>query len=537
MTGASELKQQVRKLATLVALASVLTSCVATPAPARSGPAPAAGARSAARWPPIDVDWAHDAVGYEIFVRSFSDSDGDGVGDLRGVIERLDLLNDGDPATSDDLGVDLLWLMPTFSSPSYHGYDVVDFDTVNPQYGTRQTLQQLVAAAHRRGMRVLLDLPLNHTSDRHPWFVDAATSPTSHHRDWYLWRSDDPGWGQPWNAGARSWHRAGSGYYYGLFWGGMPDLNWSNGEVRSAIADSMLRWLDLGVDGFRLDAVRHLVESGPGSGQSDASATHRHLRELAARLAVRRSDVLLIGEIWADAATIAPYYGAAGEPELGATYDFPLASAIVDGVRDRQAQPLADALQTIIQCYPVGAVDITFVDNHDQVRLASQLGDDDAGLRQAAALLLTLPGTPFIYYGDEIGQRNGPTGDDEDKRRPLAWANVASQRADPTSLLSLYRQLIRLRQRWQPLRRGTTEVLVGMPHGDAVLALQRRAGEQRLLVLHNLTDQPAEAGPFLIEATAVRPLWTSAPSAEPMAVLGAIGVLLPPRASGVWLIE
>lgn len=548
MAGASELGHRVsgQRTRSAVALLPVLPLVGALAAACSTGHSPTAVAPNAAKPVPVLVpaslparacDWAHDAIGYEIFVRSFFDSDGNGSGDLRGVIDKLDYLNDGNPATDDDLGVDLLWLMPTFPSPSYHGYDVTDFDAVNSEYGTRETLRELVDLAHRRHMRVLLDLPLNHTSDRHPWFVDAATASTSAHRRWYLWRSDDPDWGQPWNRGAATWHRAGDSYYYGLFWGGMPDLNWGNRQVRDAIVDVMLNWLDLGVDGFRLDAVRHLVETGPGSGQADASDTHRHLSELAGRLAARRPDVLLIGEIWADAAAIAPYYGTAAAPELGATFDFSLAAAIVDGVRDRQARPLVDALQQINQRYPAGAIDVTFVDNHDQVRLASQLGDDGAGLRQAAALLLTLPGTPFIYYGDEIGQRNGPTSDDEDKRRPLAWASIASQRADPTSLLSLYRQLIRLRQSSSPLRRGTTEVLTGMPHGDAVLALLRRQGGQRLLVLHNLTDRPVEAGPFLIEATALRPLWTSVPVDDPMAVAGAISVLLPPRASGVWVLE
>jgi glycosidase len=340
----------------------------------------------------------------------------------------------------------------------------------------------------------------------------------------------------------------------------MPDLNWGEAAVRSAIAEAMLRWLDLGVDGFRLDAVRHLVETGPGAGQSDAGATHGHLRELAARLAARRPYALLLGEIWADAATIARYYGSTEQPELGATFDFPLAGAMVGGLLDRDARPLAEALRAIARRYAPSAVDVTFLDNHDQIRLATQLGADDAALRQAAALLLTLPGTPFIYNVDEIGQRNGPTSDDEDKRTPLAWsagpgvgftsgtpwhtpapgserANIFSQRGDPSSLLSLYRQLIRLRQQWRPLRRGTTEILPGTERSRSVLALLRSEGGQRLLVLHNLANQTVEAGPFLIEARSARPLWTSAPIDEPMVVAGAIGVALPARSSSVWLLE
>jgi len=179
---------------------------------------------------PLDT-WANGAVFYEVFVRSFQDSDGDGKGNLRGLTARLDYLNDGDPVTDGDLGVDAIWLMPIFPSPSYHGYDVVDNEQVNPDYGTLADLNALVAAAHARGIKVILDLVVNHTGAGHPWFQDSISSATAAHRDWYVWSPFDPGWKQPWGPifGASTWHHRPNpsvpGWYYSVFWSGMPDLD------------------------------------------------------------------------------------------------------------------------------------------------------------------------------------------------------------------------------------------------------------------------------------------------------------------------
>jgi glycosidase len=217
-------------------------------------------------------------VFYEVFVRSFADGNGDGKGDLPGLIARLDYLNDGDPATSTDLGVDALWLMPVFASPSYHGYDVTDYEKVNPIYGTNADLERLLAEAHRRGMRVIVDLVLNHTSDQHPWFRDSASSPTAPKRDWYVWRADDPKWVQPWNEKQSVWHQHAGAWYYAIFWGGMPDLNYRTQAVREEAKRIARYWLSRGVDGFRLDAIRHLIETGPGDGQAGNPDTHAFLR-------------------------------------------------------------------------------------------------------------------------------------------------------------------------------------------------------------------------------------------------------------------
>ena len=252
--------------------------------------------------------WWDEAVGYEIFVRSFQDSDGDGVGDLTGLTQRLDSLNDGDPGTTDDLGVDLLWLMPITESPSYHGYDVTEYRTVDAEYGTAEDLQVFLDAAHARGLRVVTDLVMNHSSKQHPWFLDAATGPDAAHRDWYVWSDTFLDWDRPWGAGP-TWHRATSGWYYALFWEGMPDLDYRSPAVQAEMAAVALHWLELGVDGFRLDAARYLVETGPGDGQADTEPTHACWRGMAATVAAAHPDALLVGEVWTDSAIVGTYFG------------------------------------------------------------------------------------------------------------------------------------------------------------------------------------------------------------------------------------
>jgi glycosidase len=196
--------------------------------------------------PAASPDWARGAVFYEIFVRSFADSDGDGIGDLAGLTGRLDYLNDGDPGTAADLGVDALWLMPVFESPSYHGYDVVDYERIDREYGTLADFEKLLVEAHRRGIRVIVDLVMNHTSAQHPWFVESAASAASPRRDWYVWRSDDPGWTQPWGGTNPTWHERNGAFYYGVFWGGMPDLNFATPAVREEMKRLAKLWLDRG---------------------------------------------------------------------------------------------------------------------------------------------------------------------------------------------------------------------------------------------------------------------------------------------------
>lgn len=452
-------------------------------------------------------------IGYEIFVRSFQDSNGDGIGDLDGILQRLDYLNDGDPDTTSDLGITLLWLMPTFPSPSYHGYDVTDYRGVNSQYGTLEELEELVHQAHERGIKVILDLVMNHSSNQHPWFLDAATT-SGEHRNWYVWREEFVHWGQPWNAQGETWHSSGDSFYYGLFWSGMPDLNYENPAVVAAMKEAGRFWLqEVGIDGYRLDAVRYLVEAGDGEGMQDQPATLSLWKEFAADWRQQKSDVILIGEAWASNAVASQYRGE-GEG-LGLTFDFDLMEAIVSGIIAQDAQDIEGVLTRFCSQFPEGSGDATFLSNHDLVRLSSRLLENRASLELAAQLLMTLPGTPFVYYGQEIGMINGPQLKDEHKRLPMQWedsenggfttgtpwiplagnqaqVNVATQTADPESLLSLYRDLIRLRRNHPELARGGfAPVRATSKTQDDLWAFQRCLAATCVLVVVNLTETAA----------------------------------------------
>lgn len=508
------------------------------------------------------LDWARGAVFYEIFVRSFADSDGDGVGDLNGLTAKLDELNDGDPATTRDLGIEALWLMPVFESPSYHGYDTVDYEHIDREYGTDADFDRLLAEAHRRGIRVIVDLVMNHSSSQHPWFIDSASGPEAKHRNWYLWREDDPGWTQPWGGTNHTWHRVygrdTGPYYYGVFWGGMPDLNFAEPAVRAEMKRIARYWLERGVDGFRLDATRHLFADGDGERQNDRPETHVFLRELAAFVREVKPSAVLVGENWTDTPRIATYFGSdanrPGGDELPMNFNFPLAEAIVKAARSGTAEPVETVLADMARLYPVGALDAPFLTNHDQVRLATQLANDPHALRLAAAILLSLPGAPFLYYGEEVGLGNGTTEGDLAKRTPMPWdaqargfssgklwqplapgaetANVESQRSDSSSLLAHYRTWIRLRGDVPALARGSlTQLETAQP---SLLAWVRTTGTSRVLVAHNLGLEPARGGPWKLDAKAVLRL-----GGEGVATLTADGVqvTLPPYASAVFAVE
>ncbi|HEY6098060.1 MAG TPA: alpha-amylase family glycosyl hydrolase [Anaeromyxobacter sp.] len=533
-----------RRLAALAAAAILALACASRPR------APAVSTRPAGAAPD---GWWKDAVFYEVFVRSFKDSNGDGKGDLAGLVEKLDYLNDGDPATDTDLGVDALWLMPIFESPSYHGYDVKSYDRIDKDYGTSEDFDRLVAQAHRRGIRVVIDLVLNHTSEQHPWFSESARSPASPRRDWYVWSPTDPGWTQPWNRDQTTWYQRGDAWYYALFWSGMPDLNYRTPAVREESKRIARAWLARGVDGFRLDAVRHLVETGPGPGQSGSPETHAFLKEFARAVREAKPDAVLVGEVWSNTLDIADYYGTGGD-ELQLLFDFPLATAIVEGVQAGDASRIADVLAEVIRTYPRGAVDAPFLTNHDQIRIATQLGNDPAKLRLAAAILLTLPGTPFVYYGEEIGMQNGPGREDEQKRTPMAWdatpsggftaadeawfsfapgketSNVAAETRDRGSLLSRYRALIRARKAARALARGD---LTMVRSDRGVLAYLRRRPGETVLVAHNLSGEPARIGPLASPETLAEPLLVDAGGALVRDGFTWAGQV-PARGSGIW---
>jgi glycosidase len=521
-------------------------------------PAPARAAAS--EW---KNDWAHGAVFYEVFVRSFQDSDGDGKGDLKGLISRLDLLNDGKPETTTDLGVDALWLMPVFESPSYHGYDTTNYGMIEPDYGTNTDFLRLLDEAHRRGIRVIVDLVVNHSGVGHPWFVSAAGSPASPFRDFYVWSATDPGWKQPWGGNTGTWHRSGDSYYYGVFWSGMPDLNWRSPALREEMKRIASLWLERGVDGFRLDATRYLVEDGAGPLQADTSETHAALKDFAAHVRRVKPGALLVGENWADTRTIATYYGSPSVPggdELPASFDFPLSERILSALAQGNATQIASKLDEVQKAYPKGALDAPFLTNHDQTRLATQLGKNQGRLRNAAAILLTLPGAPFIYYGEEVGIENGPTGGDESKRTPMPWdassgggfttgtpwfgfapgretANVATQSNDPASLLSRYRNLIRARKVAPALAKGELVLLSPQTGTTPALAFLRVTSDETVLVVHNLSDAFVSAGPYVVNGTSFEKVFADGTTGDPGGSPGAIRVNLPARGTGIWRVR
>lgn len=422
-------------------------------------------------------------VCYEVFVRSFYDNNGNGIGDLPGLTKKLDYIA--------GLGVDCIWLMPVAESPSYHGYDVTDYYKIEPDYGTNGDFKTFVGAAHRRRIKVLVDLVLNHTSSQHPWFQEALRDSTSTHRSWFLW-SKTPG---------NNWHKSPvrDEYYYGLFWSGMPDLNYNNSAVLAEMKKVARFWLkDMGVDGFRLDAVRHLIEEGDQV--SNTPGTHAVLREFGGYVRQVAPKSYTIGEVWDSTGAILSYY----PDQLDAYFAFPVSEALIAAVRSQKAGVLLPTVVRFQSAEPAWRW-APFQRNHDQTRTMTALGGDSLGARLSATILLTLPGLPFVYYGEEIGM----TGDkpDERLRTPMQWArapaagfttgkswealqpdsftaNVAAQERDTTSLLNLYRRLIHVRETSGALRNG---ILVPLETGtDAVVAYVRKDSTRVALVLANL---------------------------------------------------
>ncbi len=463
-----------------------LVLCAARPASAQRAPA-----------------WTTGATCYEIFVRSFYDSDGDGIGDLKGLIQKLDYVNDGNPASTRDLGAECIWLMPVAASPSYHGYDVSDYYRVEPDYGSNADFRQLVREAHRRGIRVLVDMVLNHTSSRNPWFLAALQDTASPYRRWYKFSPTPLGRG-PW--GEVAWHPspARREYYWGVFSSQMPDLDYDTPAVRAETKQVATFWLrQMGVDGFRLDAVPYLVE------QDDCligcRGTHEFLHEYAAHVDSVAPGAYTVGEVWGDIGMQLPYY----PDQLTSYFTFEIADSLLSAVRNGSAAGLLAGylrLQDTLPAYRWSP----FLGNHDRTRPMTTFGGDVARAKVAATLLLTLPGLPFLYYGEEIGM----TGDKPDPRlrTPMQWrpgkgvgfttgtpwespqedsqtVNVASQDADPGSLLNVYRRLIHLRRSNEALAAGRLVPIAA--RSTRVAAYVRRAGRRAVLVVANLGGTPA----------------------------------------------
>ena len=485
-----------------------------------------------------DYLWWQTAVIYQIYPRSFQDTNGDGIGDLAGVIERFDYL-------ASTLGVDAIWLSPFFPSPMKDfGYDVSDYCDVEPMFGDLDIFDRLVVEAHRRHIKVIIDWVPNHTSDQHPWFVESRSSRTNPKRDWYVWRDGKPDGGPPnnWAADfggdAWEWDEPTGQYYLHSFLKEQPDLNWRNPEVEQAMLDTLRFWLDRAVDGFRIDVAHRIMKHPDLADNPPVTGDQTGLRVYETQLhindrghpdvheAFRRIRKVLdeyqpprfsVGEIHEyDWPTWASYYGT----DLDGLH-MPFNFAILE--TPWTSADIGTLVKKVEEAVPHGGWPNYVLGNHDETRIASRLGADQT--RIAAMLLLTLRGTPTLYYGDEIGLseadippereqdpwgKNVPGKGRDGCRTPMQWAdgdgagfthpgvapwlpfsddmatrNVETQLADSGSLLNLYRQLLALRRQEPALQVGDYRSL----EGGAVLAYRRDDGRTRLMVALNFTGE------------------------------------------------
>ncbi len=439
-------------------------------------------------------------ISYEIFVQSFCDSDGDGKGDIKGMTSKLDYLK--------DLGVEALWLMPMNPSPSYHKYDVTDYYSIHPDYGTMDEFKHFVAEAHNRNIKVVIDLVINHCSSRHPWFIDAAKNENSPYRDYFVWtHKDDPQvktFAGKTNEDSRNrnrWNKVeGSDYlYYSYFGGHMPDLNFDSPKLREEMFKTGRYWLtEVGIDGFRLDAARHIF---PDERAKDNHAWWIYFLNEMQKV---KKDVYLVGEVWASTDIVSPYLK--GIPAL---FNFDLASAIKKAVNMGKADSLAIRKKMMEDFYTTvnpNFIDAIFLSNHDQERVMSSLGNDVNKVKLAAAIMFTLPGSPYLYYGEEIGMMGKKP--DQYIREPFLWDTkdkdtgrakwitpryntdstivpAALQINDKYSLFNYYKTFINFRNNSKALTFGSLRpVDLGVKE---VCAFQRIFETDDLLVLHNLS--------------------------------------------------
>jgi glycosidase len=475
-------------------LLAALLALGATPAAAATAtaPVPATARPSSGVW-------------YEIFVRSWYDTDGDGIGDLNGVTAKLDYLK--------SLGVDGIWLMPINPSPSYHGYDVTDYYAVNPQYGTLADFRHLLAEAHKRGIKVIIDMVINHSGSENRWFK-AAQDPRSPYHDWYTWAGKYTDLATDSVTGTPAWHATGKPtdpqtHYLGIFAPTMPDLNYDNPAVRAEMIKVGQFWLKQGADGFRLDAARHIYENFHWD-EDDPAALAKNLdwwNAYRRGLATVNPHAYLVGEVTQPAATdLAPYL-----KPLDAVFNFPLATQLIDAAKSERNLGLGPTLDRTYAAYEAvgGAAikDAPFLSNHDQERVMSQLDGNPQHMRTAAAMLLTLPGEPYVYYGEELGTLGRKP--DPALREPMRWdrsakakgettweatdpangaaVSVEAEQADPHSLLHLYTRLIHWRSEVPALRDGGFRAYPEA--SDHLAAWERTAPHGGVLVVHNLSGQ------------------------------------------------
>jgi maltose alpha-D-glucosyltransferase / alpha-amylase len=490
-----------------------------------------------------DVLWYKDAIIYQVHVRTFHDKNGDGIGDFQGLEEKLDYLQ--------ELGVNTIWLMPFFPSPLRDdGYDISDYRSVHASYGTLEDFKKLLESAHERGIRVIIEMVLNHTSDQHPWFHEARSSQDNPRRDWYVWSDTDTRY-----KGARiifldteksnwAWDPISKSFYWHRFFNHQPDLNYDNPAVREEMWKVMTFWLEMGVDAFRLDAVPYLVER-EGTNCENLPETHSVLKELRRKMDEQFPGRMLLAEANQWPADLRPYFGDGDEFHMA--FHFPLMPRMFMGLKLEDRKPITEILQQTPEIPPSCQWSL-FLRNHDELtlemvtemerdymydtyaenktmrlnlgirrRLAPLLENDRRRIELMNGMLMSLPGTPIVYYGDEIGMGdNINLGDRNGVRTPMQWSggynggfstaeperlyapliqdpvygypavNVLSQKGSQHSLLSWMRRLITVRRSTAVFGRGSIEFLY--PANHRILAYVRRLGNEVVLAVNNLSN-------------------------------------------------
>jgi maltose alpha-D-glucosyltransferase / alpha-amylase len=490
-----------------------------------------------------ETGWYKNAILYQVHVRTFLDSNGDGIGDFQGLAQKLDYLR--------ELGVDAIWLMPFFPSPLRDdGYDISDYRSVHPRYGTLEDFKSVLSIAHERGIRVIIELVANHTSDQHPWFQESRSSQQNPKRDWYVWSNTDTKY-----RGTRiifldtemsnwAWDPVSKAYYWHRFFSHQPDLNFDNPAVREEMWQVMKFWLELGVDGFRLDAVPYLIER-EGTSCENLPETHEVIRELRRKVDAEFPGTMLLAEANQWPADLRPYFGNGDEFHMA--FHFPLMPRMFMGLRLEDRKPITEILQQTPDI-PANCQWALFLRNHDELtlemvtdierdymydiyatdksmrlnlgirrRLAPLLDNDRRRIELMNGMLMSLPGTPIIYYGDEIGMGdNINLGDRNGVRTPMQWTgggnggfstadpeslysppilnpvygyptvNVLSQKRFDHSLLSWMKHIIQVRRSTPVFGSGSMEFLY--PANHRVLAYVRQSGSETVLVVNNLSS-------------------------------------------------
>lgn len=441
-------------------------------------------------------------VFYEIFVRSFADGNGDGIGDFKGITDKLSYLH--------SIGISGIWLTPINPSPSYHGYDVTDYKATNPQFGTMAEFEAMLAEAKRLNIKVIVDFVINHTSSQHPWFKEAKSSPTSPYRSWYLFAPTNSI--QDWIStgkvptvtkyNANEWYNNGDGYsYYNAFWDQMPDLNLTNPDVVNAINDAAKFWIDKGVDGFRLDAIKHAWQD------PNAAAGYTFWRNFYNTMKAYKPNVYMVGEVLDDAPVVAPYFTA-----IPALFNFKAYWKLTEFLNNTTyakwyPKDFQDVLN-IYNGYSSSYINATKLSNHDEDRTLSTLNSVIGKAKVAAAVLLTMPGQPYLYYGEEIGMKGLKATGDENVREPFLWTigtdtyrttwhtptfstnstvtPLAQQQTDANSIYAVYKKFLDLRNTYPALASGSLSYgdINSQPDNELVYYTRQKDSE-KLMVMHN----------------------------------------------------